>query len=81
MALNYSTHKQYMLKIVHTIFQSTIGKFCAFKGGTLALFIYSLDRFSTDIDLDLLDIAQEEKVVAFLNEALKSFGKVKNMTA
>lgn len=69
-----------MLKIVHTIFQSTIGKFCAFKGGTLALFIYSLDRFSTDVDLDLLDISQEEKVVAFLNETLKSFGRVKNMT-
>lgn len=78
MALNHNLHRQKMLEIVHTIFQSPIAKYCAFKGGTLALFIHQLDRFSTDIDIDLLDETKEQEVIDMLDTLLKHIGNIKN---
>jgi predicted nucleotidyltransferase component of viral defense system len=68
-----------MLNIVHEIFKSSIGKYVAFKWGTLALFIHNLDRFSTDIDLDLLNLEQEADVLVCIWEIAKQFWSVKSM--
>lgn len=67
-----------MLEIVHAIFQSPVGKYCAFKGGTLALFIHQLDRFSTDVDIDLLDPQREQLVIDTLDTILNPIGRIKN---
>lgn len=57
--LNNEIHEKYMENILTTIFADEIGKYLAFKGGTLAYRNHSLDRFSTDIDLDILDSDKE----------------------
>jgi predicted nucleotidyltransferase component of viral defense system len=78
MALNHNIHRQKMLEIVHALFKSPIGKYCAFKGGTLALFIHQLDRFSTDVDIDLLDISKEKLVLDTIDSILHPLGRIKN---
>ena len=41
--------------MIRAIFSLPYARHLAFKGGTLCYFLYGLDRFSTDIDLDVLD--------------------------
>jgi predicted nucleotidyltransferase component of viral defense system len=45
------------------------------KGGTACYFLYGLERFSTDLDFDLLH--PEEKVDEKLSLLLKKFGNLK----
>lgn len=78
--LNHGKHKAFMLKILTSIFQSSIKDSLAFKGGTLAFLCYGLPRFSTDIDLDLLDHTREKEVVGVLQDILEDIGEIKNMT-
>jgi len=42
--------------------------------------LYKLDRFSTDIDLDVLDIAQEELIIQQMRKLLIIYGDIKNET-
>ncbi len=67
-----------MIKILHGLFSSSIAPYIAFKGGTLAYFCYDLDRYSTDIDLDLLDHAYEQQVVDEITSLLARIGDVKS---
>ncbi|MEI7562727.1 MAG: nucleotidyl transferase AbiEii/AbiGii toxin family protein [bacterium] len=41
---------------------------------------HRLDRFSTDIDLDIIDINQESFIVQYMKELLIKFGDIKNET-
>lgn len=77
---DYTTHEKYMKIILKDIFTDEIAKFLAFKGGTLAYLIHKLDRFSTDIDLDIIDINQEEKIIANIRKILPIYGEIKNET-
>lgn len=62
------------------MFTSEIGKFLAFKWGTLTYMLHMLDRFSTDIDLDIIDIEQENLIIQYMKELLIQFGEIKNET-
>lgn len=42
--------------------------------------LHKLDRFSTDIDLDILDIEQENLIIQYMKELLIQFGDIKNET-
>lgn len=53
--LNTDQHRTIMFNIIKDIFNSDIGKYLAFKWWTATYFLYKLDRFSTDLDFDLLD--------------------------
>jgi len=77
---DYTTHEKYMKTILKNIFSDEIGKFLAFKGGTLAYLNHKLDRFSTDIDLDILDLEQEEKIINNIRQILPIHGEIKNET-
>ena len=68
-----------MRKIISNVFSSDIAPYIAFKGGTLAYFCYNLDRYSTDIDIDLLDNEQEEYVLEVISELLDNLGDVKSL--
>jgi len=46
----------------------------------LAYFLHGLDRFSTDIDIDLLDMYQEEHIIKRIEEIVIMFGDIKNIT-
>jgi predicted nucleotidyltransferase component of viral defense system len=39
-----------------------------------------LDRFSTDLDLDILDISKEQEIIEKVKEILLRLGDVKNET-
>lgn len=77
---DYATHEKYMRSILKDIFTEDISKFLAFKGGTLVYLVYDLDRFSTDIDLDILDVAQEEKIINAIRNILPLHWEIKNET-
>ena len=53
--LNREKHRILMFNILKDIFNSDIWNFLAFKWWTACYFLYWLDRFSTDLDFDLLD--------------------------
>lgn len=80
LADRYKLHEQFMLKILHGLFSTTVAPYLAFKGGTLAYFCYDLERYSTDIDLDLLDHRYEEAVKSEITALLSRIGEIKNMT-
>jgi predicted nucleotidyltransferase component of viral defense system len=48
-----------------------------FKGGTACYFVYGLDRFSVDLDFDLLDENMREQVLRELDIILGKYGRIK----
>ncbi len=63
-------HESYMKQILFAIFSGPYKDILAFKGGTLAYLHFDLTRFSTDIDLDLLDSSQEQDVIEYMDNLL-----------
>lgn len=52
--LNKEIHRQKMYNILIDIFSSNLWKYLAFKWWTACYFFHKLDRFSTDLDFDLI---------------------------
>jgi len=52
--LNTEKHRQIMYMILKDIFNSNLWKYLAFKWWTNCYFLHWLDRFSTNLDFDLL---------------------------
>lgn len=52
--LNKEIHRQKMYNILVDIFFSNLWKYLAFKWWTACYFLHNLDRFSTDLDFDLI---------------------------
>jgi predicted nucleotidyltransferase component of viral defense system len=78
MTLDIATHKTILFQILKGIYADTsISPFLGFKGGTAALMFYGLDRFSVDLDFDLLDENQEEHVFNRIIEIVRNFATVK----
>ena len=78
MALNIPKHKNILLQILKDIYsETTISPFLGFKGGTAAYLFYDLDRFSVDLDFDLLDETKEEIVFSRIEKILKNYGQMK----
>jgi predicted nucleotidyltransferase component of viral defense system len=78
MTLDIATHKTILFQILKDIYTDTsISPFLGFKGGTAALMFHGLDRFSVDLDFDLLDENQEEYVFNRIIEIVKKFGDLK----
>jgi predicted nucleotidyltransferase component of viral defense system len=76
--LDASAHKNILLQILLDIYSdNAIGPFLGFKGGTAAYLFYGLDRFSVDLDFDLLDEAKEEYVFERVGKIVKKYGVVK----
>lgn len=78
MALNISIHKTILYQILKDIYSNkNISPFLGFKGGTAALIFYELDRFSVDLDFDLLDHDKEDIVFKEIETILKKYGTIK----
>ncbi len=73
--LNKDKHSQILYKILVDIFNSDLSKNLAFKWWTACYFLYSLDRFSTDLDFDLIQESNylDEKLI----NILKKYGEIK----
>jgi|WetSurMetagenome_2_1015567.scaffolds.fasta_scaffold17978_3 predicted nucleotidyltransferase component of viral defense system len=71
-------HRNYIVRILKDIYTKPgISSLLGFKGGTAAYLLYGLDRFSVDIDLDLLAPEKSEDVFSALENILKSYGTIK----
>jgi predicted nucleotidyltransferase component of viral defense system len=78
MKLDISTHKTVLFQILKAIYSdTTISPFLGFKGGTAALMFYGLDRFSIDLDFDLLDETKEDDVFERIISILPKYGTLK----
>jgi len=78
MALNASIHKNILLQILADIYSdNTIGPFLGFKGGTAAYLFYGLDRFSVDLDFDLLDKKKEDYAFERVKKIMQKYGTIK----
>ena len=78
MTINISVHKTILFQILKDLYSdTTISPFLGFKGGTAALMFYGLNRFSVDLDFDLLDEKQEDKVFTRIIEIAQKHGDLK----
>jgi predicted nucleotidyltransferase component of viral defense system len=78
MTLDIATHKTILFQILKDIYSDTnVSPFLGFKGGTAALMFHGLDRFSVDLDFDLLGENQEEYVFSRSIEIVKRYGTIK----
>lgn len=76
--LNQITHKSILIQILKDIFTNTIiSPFLGFKGGTALYVFYHLDRFSVDLDFDLLDDSKKDIIQEQIEMILKSHGVLK----
>ena len=78
MALNQATHKTVLIRILKEIYSHLeIGPSLGFKGGTAAYLFYGLERFSVDLDFDLLSPDKEDLVFEEVKSILEKFGGLK----
>ena len=79
MTLDPSLHKTILFQILKDVYSdTTIAPFLGFKGGTAALMFCGLDRFSVDLDFDLLDENKEDEVFEKIVEIIKKYGTLKD---
>ncbi|MBU4480019.1 nucleotidyl transferase AbiEii/AbiGii toxin family protein [Patescibacteria group bacterium] len=78
MRVDKNRHKKIMLNILADISKnSAVSPFVGFKGGTACYFLYGLDRFSVDLDFDLLDMEKIEEVKEEIKNILVKYGTLK----
>lgn len=78
MALDIATHKTILFQILKDIYaDTTISPYLGFKGGTAALMFYGLDRFSVDLDFDLLDENKDDYVFERVLKIAERYGAIK----
>jgi len=70
-------HKLYMAQILSLIFKDKeLCNVLGFKGGTALMFFHGLPRFSTDLDLNLLDSDKLDLVYNKVRDILTRFGTI-----
>ncbi len=75
--MNIEKHRYYMAQILGLIFRDkNLATLLGFKGGTALMFFHGLPRFSTDLDFNLLDAAQEQNVFKTIRNILSRFGTI-----
>lgn len=78
MTLGYSIHKNIQLQILKEIYTDTIiAPHLGFKGGTAALMFYGLNRYSVDLDFDLLDEGKEKEVFEKILKIAQGYGEIR----
>jgi hypothetical protein len=78
MTLNYSIHKNILVQILIDIYSdTTISPYLGFKGGTAAYLFYGLDRYSVDLDIDILDESKEDYIFEQVEKIVRKYGEVK----
>ncbi|MDP3997792.1 MAG: nucleotidyl transferase AbiEii/AbiGii toxin family protein [Candidatus Andersenbacteria bacterium] len=79
MSLDIAIHRSVLIKILKDIYtDSSLGPSLGFKGGTAVYLFYNLNRFSVDLDFDLLTVDEEGYVFERVKKILKKYGLVKD---
>ena len=77
MIMDKNKHKLYMAQILSLIFKDKdLCPILAFKGGTSLMFFHNLNRFSTDLDFNLLDADKIDMVYDKVRAILTRFGTI-----
>jgi predicted nucleotidyltransferase component of viral defense system len=80
--LDKEKHKLIMLKILKDIYSDIeLASLLGFKGGTATYLFYELDRFSVDLDFDLIgeaDKKEKEKIFEKVKKIALKYGDIKN---
>ena len=78
MRVKIPIHKNILLRILKDIYtDNSLGPLLGFKGGTAAYFFYGLDRFSVDLDFDLLEKEKEQEAVDKIEKIASGYGQIK----
>ncbi len=76
--LQVTKHREIMYHILRDIFSWEYASNLAFKWGTLCYFVHKLDRFSTDLDIDLVRNMKDENLfLIHIESILIKYGKIK----
>ena len=79
MVLDLAIHKNILIKILKDIYTDTsLGPFLGFKGGTATYLFYNLNRFSVDLDFDLLDDSKEKEIWEKVKNIIQKYGRIKD---
>ena len=79
MRINITTHKNILIRILKDIYtDSSFGPFLGFKGGTAAYLFYDSNRFSVDLDFDLLNESKEQEVFKKVENIAREYGRIKD---
>lgn len=77
--LNKNRHREILILILSEIYRHPkLSPLLGFKGGTALYLFHQLDRFSVDLDFDLLDKDQEKFVYDSMLEILSRYGEIKD---
>jgi predicted nucleotidyltransferase component of viral defense system len=77
MTMDKNKHKLYMAKILSLIFKDKdLCNMMAFKGGTSLMFFHDLNRFSTDLDFNLINPEKLDIVYDKVRAILTQFGSI-----
>jgi len=72
-------HKKILFQILKDIYSdTTIAPLLGFKGGTAAFMFYGLNRFSVDLDFDLLDSSKEKDVFDKMVRIAGNYGAIRD---
>ena len=78
MTLDPTIHKDILIKILKDIYtDGTLAPVLGFKGGTAVYLFHHLNRFSVDLDFDLLDSERADHVFEQVKKILENYGAVK----
>lgn len=76
--LNTNAHRSALIAVLEGIYSDkSLAPLLGFKGGTAVYLFYDLDRFSVDLDFNLLDEKEENSVFEKLAELLPKFGTLR----
>jgi len=75
--MNNNKHRFYLTQILTDIYSERELAHClGFKGGTALMFFHNLQRFSVDLDFDLLETEKAEQVYTKVKNILLKYGKI-----
>lgn len=74
--LDQKKHRKILFEIIKDVYDSPVGSFLGFKGGTMLYFFHELDRFSVDLDFDLLDEGKSEEVFSSIRKIIGKYGTI-----
>jgi predicted nucleotidyltransferase component of viral defense system len=77
--LDIDRHKFTLVQILKEIYSNiSISSLLGLNGGTALYLFYNLPRFSVDLDFNLLDLKEKEKVFPIIQNILKKAGVLKD---
>ncbi|MEI6649991.1 MAG: nucleotidyl transferase AbiEii/AbiGii toxin family protein [Candidatus Moraniibacteriota bacterium] len=74
--LKQQKHREVLFNVLRDIYRSSCAGMLGFKGGTMLYFFHALDRFSVDLDFDLLPGGSSVAVSNEIRKILRRYGTI-----